>query len=77
MGLQSNLYRRGAAYVWRRRMPAKLGGTMLQSSLRTHDPLLARRVDAITGSGATQWGATLGAPREVPLVSRGVFGGLS
>jgi Domain of unknown function (DUF6538) len=47
MGLQTNLYRRGATYVWRRRLPAHLGGTILQVSLRTNDPLIARRLGAI------------------------------
>lgn len=46
MGRQSNLYRRGASYVWRRRLPARLGGTILQISLRTNDPLQARRLGA-------------------------------
>lgn len=50
MGLQSNLYRRGATYVWRRRFPVSLGGTILQISLRTNDPLLARRLGAIVSA---------------------------
>lgn len=47
MALQSHLYRRGAAYVWRRRWPALHGGRILQISLRTNEPLLARRLSAI------------------------------
>ncbi|OYU37598.1 MAG: hypothetical protein CFE33_19950 [Pseudorhodobacter sp. PARRP1] len=50
MGLQTNLYRRGAAYVWRRRIPVHLGGTILQISLRTNDPLIARRLGAIVSA---------------------------
>ncbi|QUS35554.1 DUF6538 domain-containing protein [Falsirhodobacter algicola] len=44
MGLQLHVFRRGATYVWRRRVPASQGGKLMQVSLRTNDPLIARRV---------------------------------
>lgn len=47
MAFQSHLYRRGASYVWRRRTPARAGGRILQISLRTNEPLIARRRAAI------------------------------
>lgn len=47
MAFQSHLYRRGASYVWRRRIPALVGGRILQISLRTNEPLIARRRAAI------------------------------
>ncbi|RRH76298.1 DUF6538 domain-containing protein [Falsigemmobacter faecalis] len=47
MAFQSHLYRRGASYVWRRRPPARAGGRILQISLRTNEPLIARRRAAI------------------------------
>lgn len=47
MGLQSNTFRRGATYAWRRRLPAALGGRIMQISLRTNDPLIARRLGPI------------------------------
>ncbi|MGN0933715.1 DUF6538 domain-containing protein, partial [Falsigemmobacter intermedius] len=47
MAFQSHLYRRGASYVWRRRTPALAGGKILQISLRTNEPLIARRRAAI------------------------------
>ena len=47
MGLTDFVYRRGASYIWRRRLPRLLGGALIQVSLRTNDPLIARRIAAI------------------------------
>ncbi|WP_412174785.1 DUF6538 domain-containing protein [Albidovulum marisflavi] len=47
MGLQSNTFRRGATYAWRRRLPAALGSRIMQISLCTNDPLIARRLGPI------------------------------
>lgn len=47
MGLHTNILRRGATYAWRKRLPAILGGGMMQISLRTNTPLIARRLAAI------------------------------
>lgn len=38
LGLQTHVFRRGATYVWRRRLPVSLGGALMQVSLRTRDP---------------------------------------
>jgi hypothetical protein len=50
MGLQTNLIRRGATYAWRRRLPTQLGGKLLQISLRTNDPDIAKRIAPIVTS---------------------------
>lgn len=50
MGIQMHCYRRGATYQWRKRLPASLGGAILQISLRTNDPLIARRLALILGA---------------------------
>lgn len=50
MRLQTHLFRRGASYVWRKRIPVNAGGGMLQISLRTNDPLIAKRLALIVGS---------------------------
>lgn len=47
MGIQTNIIRRGATYAWRKRLPVRLGGDVMQISLRTNDPLIARRLAAI------------------------------
>lgn len=49
MGLQTNIFRRGATYQWRRRMPA-----LIQLSLRTNDPLIARRIGIIVNARSEQ-----------------------
>ena len=49
MTIQIHTFRRGAIYTWRKRLPAKLGGGVLQLSLRTSDPLIGRRIAAILG----------------------------
>ncbi|WP_157970914.1 DUF6538 domain-containing protein [Pseudogemmobacter bohemicus] len=46
MGITDFVFRRGATYVWRRRLPTALGGALLQVSLRTNEPLLARSIAA-------------------------------
>lgn len=46
MGITDFVFRRGASYVWRRRLPRSLGGALLQVSLRTNEPLIARRIAA-------------------------------
>ena len=46
MGTTDFVFRRGATYVWRRRLPVSLGGALLQVSMRTNDPLIARRIAA-------------------------------
>ena len=48
MGIQNHIYHRGAAYIWRRRLPSHLGGNNLQISLRTNDALIARRLGVIS-----------------------------
>lgn len=50
MGLHTNILRRGATYAWRRRLPASLGGGMMQISLRTNEPLIARRLAVIVNA---------------------------
>lgn len=50
MGLQMHVFRRGATYVWRRRLPVAAGGQLMQVSLRTNDPLIARRVATIVSA---------------------------
>lgn len=50
MGLQTNLIRRGATYAWRRRLPAQLGGKLMQISLRTNDPDIAKRIAPVVTS---------------------------
>lgn len=50
MGLQTHVFRRGATYVWRRRLPVSLGDALMQVSLRTRDPLIARRLALILGA---------------------------
>ena len=50
MGLQTHVFRRGATYVWRRRLPLSLGGALMQVSLRTRDPLIARRLALLLGA---------------------------
>lgn len=49
MAIQMHTFRRGAVYTWRKRLPAKLGGSVLQISLRTTNPLLGRRLATILG----------------------------
>lgn len=53
MGLQSNLLRRGATYAWRKRLPVNLGDGLIQISLRTNDPKIARRVAAVVSAEST------------------------
>ncbi len=50
MGLHNNILRRGATYAWRKRLPSSLGGGMMQISLRTNDPLIARRLAVIVNA---------------------------
>lgn len=50
MGIQTNIIRRGATYAWRKRLPVRLGGEVMQISLRTNDPLIARRLAALPPS---------------------------
>lgn len=50
MGLHNNILRRGATYAWRKRLPSSLGGGMIQISLRTNDPLIARRLAVIVNA---------------------------
>ena len=50
MAIQMHTFRRGAVYTWRKRLPAKLGGSVLQISLRTTNPLLGRRLATILGA---------------------------
>lgn len=50
MGLQNHTFRRGATYVWRRRLPTRLGAGIIQISLRTNDPLIARRLSVIVNA---------------------------
>ncbi len=50
LGLQTHVFRRGATYVWRKRLPTCLGGALMQVSLRTRDPLIARRIGLILGA---------------------------
>lgn len=50
MALQTNILRRGATYVWRKRLPVSLGGSVIQISLRTNDPLIARRLAVIVSA---------------------------
>lgn len=50
MDLQTNIFRRGATYQWRRRMPAHMGNALIQLSLRTNDHLIARRVGVIVSA---------------------------
>jgi hypothetical protein len=47
MGLQTNLIRRNATYAWRKRLPVEAGGGLMQISLRTNDPDIAKRVAAV------------------------------
>jgi hypothetical protein len=53
MGLQSNLLRRGATYAWRKRLPVNLGDGLIQISLRTNDPKIAKRVAAVVSAEST------------------------
>ena len=53
MGLQSNLLRRGATYAWRKRLPVNLGDGLIQISLRTNDPKVAKRVAAVVSAEST------------------------
>ena len=53
MGLQTNLLRRNATYAWRKRLPVQLGGGLMQISLRTNDPEIAKRVAAIVSAECT------------------------
>ncbi|WP_417809488.1 DUF6538 domain-containing protein [Thioclava sp.] len=50
MALQTHILRRGATYAWRKRLPAVLGGGVVQISLRTNDPLIARRLAVIVSA---------------------------
>ena len=50
MGLQTNLIRRNATYAWRKRLPVEVGGGLMQISLRTNDPNIAKRVAAVVSS---------------------------
>lgn len=54
MGLQTNIFRRGATYQWRRRLPARMGHALIQLSLRTNDPLIARRIGVIINAHSTK-----------------------
>lgn len=55
MGIANHVYRRGATYVWRRRMPGeKDGGAVMQVSLRTRDPETARHLAAIVTANMTR-----------------------
>lgn len=54
MGLQNHTFRRGATYVWRRRLPTRLGAGIIQISLRTNDPLIARRLSVIVNAEAVR-----------------------
>ncbi|ARO14378.1 phage integrase family protein, putative [Ketogulonicigenium robustum] len=47
MGLQNHTFRRGASYVWRKRVPSYAGSGIIQISLGTNTPLIARRLAMI------------------------------
>lgn len=50
LALQTHVFRRGATYVWRRRLPVSKGEALMQVSLRTRDPLIARRLALVIGA---------------------------
>ncbi|MEP4962633.1 MAG: DUF6538 domain-containing protein, partial [Roseobacter sp.] len=54
MGLQSHLIRRNASYAWRRRLPAQIGGGLMQISLRTNDPDTAKRIASVVSAESTR-----------------------
>lgn len=53
MGLQTHLFRRNATYAWRRRLPAQIGGGLMQISLRTNDPDTAKRIASVVSAEST------------------------
>ena len=54
MGLQTNVFRRGATYVWRKRLPPALGSKLMQVSLRTNTPAMARRIAPMVSAEVTE-----------------------
>ena len=54
MGLQTHLFRRNATYAWRRRLPAQIGGGLMQISLRTNDPDTAKRIASVVSAESTR-----------------------
>ncbi len=54
MGLQTHLIRRNASYAWRRRLPAQIGGGLMQISLRTNDPATAKRIASVVSAESTR-----------------------
>ncbi|MFI0396551.1 DUF6538 domain-containing protein [Paracoccus jiaweipingae] len=74
MGLANHVYRRGATYVWRRRLPGGAdGGGVMQVSLRTRDPETARRLAAIVTAQSAAIFRDMAKKRLTPAEARDLF----
>lgn len=74
MGVAQHVYRRGATYVWRRRLPAKSEAEgIVQVSLRTRDPDMARRIAAVVTAHSEVIFGDMVKKRLTPAEARGLF----
>lgn len=74
MGITKHVYRCGATYVWRRRLPSGTdGGGVMQVSLRTRDPNEARQLAALVTAQSTAIFRDMVKKRLTPAEARGLF----
>lgn len=74
MGVANHVFRRGAVYIWRRRIPNRLvtRGTF-QISLRTRDPEVARQIAAVVTAESASIFKDMESKRLTPAEARALF----